>query len=172
MSPIVVVCAAIALVAAGACSSGEPDAAARRDATPSPVAPRSPSPSPTFDVRTVIIEGDEGPVIVTAEAADTPEERQVGLMFRDSLDADRGMLFVFFEPTTSGFWMKDTLIPLSIAFFDRDGRIVDIEDMDPCEREPCPVYASDEPYVGALEVNQGFFDRNGIDVGDVVEIAP
>ena len=93
-------------------------------------------------------------------------------MFRESLGANRGMLFVFFEPTTSGFWMKDTLIPLSIAFFDRDGRIVDIVDMDPCKREPCRVYASDAPYVGALEVNQGFFERNGIEVGDVVEIAP
>lgn len=161
--------AVVVCVVVSACSQASDTGEAGDDASPS--AP-STSPSPTLDVRTVIIEGDEGPVIVTAEAADTPEEREVGLMFRDSLAEDRGMLFVFFEKTTSGFWMKNTRIPLSIAFFDRDGGIVDIVDMEPCEREPCTVYTSDEPYVGALEVNQGFFDRNGIDVGDVIEIAP
>ena len=61
---------------------------------------------------------------VTVEAADTPAEREHGLMGRTSLDTDEGMVFVFDGPTDGSFWMKDTLIPLSIAFWDEDGRIV------------------------------------------------
>ena len=66
--------------------------------------------------------------------------------------------------------MKDTLIPLSIAFWDEDGRIVGIQDMEPCTADPCPTYGSPEPYVGALEVNQGFFDEHGVVIGDRIEL--
>jgi uncharacterized membrane protein (UPF0127 family) len=79
------------------------------------------------------------------------------------------MLFVFGEDTDAAFWMKDTLIPLSIAFIDADGRIVTIHDMEPCTADPCEIYGSDAPYRTALEVNKGAFDEWGVQVGDVVD---
>lgn len=130
----------------------------------------TPSPSPTFRHATAIIEGDGGPVLVEVEVAQTPEQRQRGLMGREELDADAGMIFLYFEATKGGFWMKNTLIPLSIAFFDRDGEIVDILDMKPCRIDPCPSYFPDSPYYGALEVNAGAFRRWGVTEGDVIRM--
>lgn len=91
-------------------------------------------------------------------------------MGRESLGEDEGMVFVFFEESTGGFWMKDTLIPLSIAFFDAEGTIVDILDMEPCESEPCESYFPSSPYFGALEVNKGAFAEWGIEIGDHIEV--
>ena len=70
--------------------------------------------------------------------------------------------------------MKDTLIPLSVAFFDEDGRILEILDMEPCppETDPCPVFEPGVSYLGALEVNQGAFEEAGVEVGDMIEIVP
>jgi uncharacterized membrane protein (UPF0127 family) len=127
-----------------------------------------PSASPSFDVATVLIETDDDPVLITAEVAQTPKQRAVGLMNRKSLSIDEGMLFIFFEESEGGFWMKDTLIPLSIAFFDQEGRILSILDMQPCRREPCKLYDPGVAYWGALEVNQGAFERWGVTEGDVV----
>jgi len=114
----------------------------------------------------VVIQTPSGEVVVPVEVADSPQERQVGLMNRDSLPEDAGMIFLFDEATTSGFWMKDTLIPLSIAFADADGMIVRILDMEPCEADPCEVYDPGVPYSSALEVNQGAFARWGVEEGD------
>jgi uncharacterized membrane protein (UPF0127 family) len=114
----------------------------------------------------VVIQTPSGEVVVPVEVADGPEERQVGLMNRESLPEDAGMIFLFDEATTSGFWMKDTLIPLSIAFADADGMIVRILDMEPCEADPCEVYDPGVPYWSALEVNQGSFSRWGVEEGD------
>jgi uncharacterized protein len=130
----------------------------------------SPSPRPTFDSSTAIVRGDEGSVLIKVEVADSAEQRSRGLMFRDSLPADGGMVFLFFEPTRGGFWMKNTKIPLSIAFFGEDGEIVDILDMEPCRADPCPVYTPETSYFGALEVNQGAFEKWGISEGDVVRM--
>jgi uncharacterized protein len=68
------------------------------------------------------------------------------------------------------FWMKDTVIPLSIAFWDDDGRIVSVLDMDPCIEDPCPTYGPDEPFVGAVEVDPGTFERHGVTLGDRVQL--
>ena len=106
-------------------------------------------------------------VEVPVEVADTDEERQMGLMGRDALAEDAGMLFVFDAEQQLSFWMKDTLIPLSIAFMDSEGRIVDIQDMQPLDETP---HLSAEPAQYALEVNQGFFGTRGIQVGDSVEL--
>lgn len=108
--------------------------------------------------------GDE--VVVAVEVADSAEERQVGLMGRESLPDDAGMIFLFDEDTSGGFWMKDTLIPLSIAFADADGTIVSVLDMEPCEADPCEIYDPGVPYRSALEVNQGAFSRWGVAEGD------
>ena len=99
------------------------------------------------------------------EVAATPEDRTRGLMFRESLPWDTGMLFVFEQPSVAGFWMRNTLIPLSIAWLDRDGTIVDIQDMQPLTDE---VHAPAAPYVYAIETNQGWFEANGVGVGQRV----
>ena len=116
----------------------------------------------------VEIETTSGVVTVRVEVADTPEDRRIGLMFRDELAADAGMLFVYDVPATGGLWMKDTIIPLSAAFLDESGRIVALVDMEPCTADPCPRYAPDTPYRGALEVNLGAFEDWGVAVGDRV----
>lgn len=125
-------------------------------------------------VGSVILHGSEDTIQLSVEVAESPAEREQGLMGRTSLAADVGMVFLFDDvsegPVTSEFWMKDTLIPLSVAFWAEDGRIVGIRDMDPCAEDPCPTYASPEPYVGALEVNQGFFSEHGVTIGDRIEL--
>jgi uncharacterized membrane protein (UPF0127 family) len=79
-------------------------------------------------------------------------------------------VFLFPEDTTSSFWMKNTLLPLSIAFYGADGRIVRILDMEPCRRAPCRLYDPHVTYRGALEVNRGAFRRWGVAEGDRVRV--
>ncbi|MDP8952996.1 MAG: DUF192 domain-containing protein [Actinomycetota bacterium] len=106
-------------------------------------------------------------VVVRVEIADSPAEQTRGLMERTELAEDAGMLFVFDREQQAPFTMKNTLIPLSIAFIDAGGRIVDILDMQPLDETTR--YSSAEPYQYALEVNQGFFEARGIEVGNVLE---
>jgi uncharacterized protein len=122
--------------------------------------------------RTVLeLAGAADPVRVPAYDAATPSARSQGLMHRDSLRADAGMVFRFPGERRGGFWMKNTRIPLSIAYFDAAGHIVAILDMEPCEADPCPTYDPGVPYSGALEVNQGYFERHGITEGDTVHLS-
>jgi uncharacterized protein len=114
----------------------------------------------------VVIETGGDDVVVDVEFADTEDERAVGLMNRESLAEDAGMLFLFPEDSSGGFWMKNTLIPLSIAFADADGTILRILDMEPCRADPCRIYDPGVPYRMALEVNRGAFGRWGVDEGD------
>jgi uncharacterized protein len=113
-----------------------------------------------------LIETGSGNVVVHVEVADTEAERERGLMGRSTLGADAGMVFVFPESVRGAFWMKDTLIPLSIAFYDEGGRILRILDMEPCRRDPCPLYDPGVAYRGALEVNRGAFRSWGVGEGD------
>jgi uncharacterized membrane protein (UPF0127 family) len=123
-----------------------------------------------FGRGTAIIDMGAQTVLLDVEVAHTPEQRARGLMGRRELPADAGMAFMFFERHRGGFWMKNTLIPLSIAFFDRDGTILRILDMDPCIEDPCRTYDPGVAYWGALEVNQGAFDRWGAKEGDVISL--
>ena len=91
-------------------------------------------------------------------------------MNRTSLGADAGMAFLWDEPIEARFWMKDTLIPLQIAFWGKDGRIVGLAEMEPCEEGPCPTYGPDQAFVGAVETNAGWFTAHGVAVGDTVEL--
>jgi len=116
------------------------------------------------------IRTDDGTVSLDVQVADTPDERQTGLMGRESLSPYDGMAFVWEEPVVSSFWMKDTLIPLSIAFWDDAGRIISILDMDPCTADPCPSYGPDDPFVGAVEVDRGTLEERGVALGDRVEL--
>lgn len=104
--------------------------------------------------------------VLNVRVADTDAERSEGLMGVEALPADEGMAFVWDEPVGTTFWMKDTLIPLSIAFVSEGGAILTIRDMDPCVADPCPTYAADGPFVMAIEANRGFFDDEGIAEGD------
>jgi uncharacterized protein len=109
-------------------------------------------------------------VEVDVEVADTSLERSRGLSGREELAENAGMVFLVPEPTESFFWMKDTLIPLSVAFWDQQGRIFRIHHMEPCPAEPCIQYPPGAPWTGAVEVNQGFFEDHGVEVGDVVRL--
>jgi uncharacterized protein len=101
--------------------------------------------------------------------ADSDAERARGLMGRTSLPSDGGMVFRFPAPTEAGFWMKDTSVPLSIAFR-AEGRIIAILDMEPCTNEPCPVYRPGASYETAIEMRRGWFDEHGVEIGDRVEL--
>ena len=109
-----------------------------------------------------------GKASLRVEIADDDAERQQGLMGVTSLPKNAGMAFVWDTPTDGTFWMKNTLIPLSIAFVGADGRIVTLRDMAPCTADPCMTYAATAPYTVAIEANQGWFDQHGIQVGDEV----
>jgi len=111
---------------------------------------------------------DVAGISLTVEIADTSEARNQGLMNRKSLGSDDGMIFIFDEEHKVSFWMKNTEIPLSIAFIAADGTIRQIEDMEPRSLASVPSYRN---VLYALEVNKGWFERNRISVGDRVDIS-
>ena len=126
-----------------------------------PVSPACPIDLPTA---TIYLKGNP----LTVELATTPTSRGCGLSQRHELPQNRGMLFIFADLRPRNFWMKDTFIPLSIAFLDKSGRIFSIQDMVPLQTDQ--QYPSIQPAAYALEVNQGWFSRHGVAVGDVVEM--
>ncbi len=104
---------------------------------------------------------------IEVEIADTENARANGLMNRKSMAENHGMLFVFDKDRLASFWMKNTLIPLSIAFISSDGTIRQIEDMEP---ESLASVGSFRSVLYALEMNQGWFDERNIKPGDIVEL--
>ena len=106
---------------------------------------------------------------VHLELALTDQEKALGLMFRDSLPADAGMLFVFDADSPVPFWMKNTFIPLDLVWLDKDGKVVDVHaDTPPCRADPCPSYAPARPARTVLEVNGGFAAAHGVKPGAVL----
>jgi len=110
-----------------------------------------------------------GPATIQAEVALTSDQREKGLMFRKSLSDGRGMLFVFEQDQTVSFWMKNTDLPLSIAWIGSDGRIKGISELRPRSLDPV---SSERSIRYALEVPSGWFERAGVRVGDNVELPP
>ena len=155
----------LALLVTAACSStSSTTGAPTTPPPPTTAAERAPRRPPSID-------GAGGTIDLPAvELAATPEDRERGLMGRTELGADEGMLFAFPEPWTGAFWMKDTLIPLSIAFWGDDGRIHTILEMTPCEADPCETYPAADTYTYALEMNAGWFAEHGVEVGDLVGV--
>ncbi len=100
------------------------------------------------------------------EVAVTPQEREIGLMYREFLPENNGMLFIFEQESHLSFWMKNTFIPLSIAFINSKGIIVDIQQMEPMTINS---HISKLPAKYALEVNKGWFKKHHIAVGDTVK---
>jgi uncharacterized membrane protein (UPF0127 family) len=133
-----------------------------------PIVNPSPVPGSTLPALHIKPAGG-GDVVVYVEIAATPEQHQRGLMDRASMPADQGMLFDFGYETQTSFWMKDTLIPLSIAWFTHDGVIVDIQDMEALSED---LHTTRAAYWYALEVNKGFFATHGVKVGDTVTLPP
>lgn len=124
------------------------------------------------EVETGVVFG-EGEIMVGSrtikvELALTAPQMEQGLKYRRRLNEDRGMIFIYSHPVRSPFWMKDTHIPLSIAFINSDERIISIQKMEPDNDRK--TYHPPRPFQYALEMNQGWFQRNNIQVGDKVVI--
>ncbi|MGA9333636.1 MAG: DUF192 domain-containing protein [Rudaea sp.] len=105
------------------------------------------------------------------EIADDFASREYGLMNRTSMAANHGMLFVFDAPAMQTFWMKNTLIPLDMLFFDRDYKLVNVQQrVPPCRADPCPVYGSTGPAQYVLELNGGEAEKLGVKPGDKLTV--
>ena len=100
--------------------------------------------------------------LLDVQVAQTPQERQIGLMFRKDMPQHEGMLFVFEQPATQCFWMKNTLLPLTAAFLADDGTIVNLVDMKP---QTTDSHCSEKPVRFVLEMNQGWFAKKGLKAG-------
>ena len=107
--------------------------------------------------------------VIDAQVAGTDAQRSTGLMFRKEMPQHEGMLFVFEYPSQQCFWMKNTLLPLSVAFVADDGRIVNLDEMAP---QTLDSHCSKEPVRYVLEMNKGWFTKKGIKAGTKLEGAP
>lgn len=126
-------------------------------------------PSHIQDIAILYIQSDNSTIFINVEIANDLQEQIKGLMFRQKLDWDDGMLFVYDSEERRSFWMKNTLISLDMLFIDEDFRIIDIkENVPPCIIESCPNYISKMPAKYILEVNAGFVMINNIKIGDSV----
>jgi len=106
---------------------------------------------------------------IDAQVAQTPEQREIGLMFRASMPANEGMLFAFERPAQQCFWMKNTLIPLDAAFVDDAGTVINIEHMKP---QTLASHCSQKPVRFVLEMNDGWFAKRGIKPGSKLKGLP
>lgn len=105
-----------------------------------------------------------GEVFIQAEIAATPEEREKGLMYRDSLEPGNGMLFIFEKSAKRRFWMKNTRIPLDIGYFSTGGALLEVHNAQPFDQVGVPSRSNDVKFV--LELNQGAFRKLGVRIGD------
>ena len=121
-----------------------------------------------FEKREIAIEGNGGRIILMAEIARTQAQRQQGLMYRKELKDGEGMLFIFEKDEALSFWMKNTLVPLSIAYIASDGRMLEIYNMEPGNLDPV---RSNRSVRYALEVPQGWFGRAGLAAGDKLDLS-
>jgi uncharacterized membrane protein (UPF0127 family) len=110
--------------------------------------------------------------VLDVEIADNDENREQGLMFRTALNDSSGMLFIFDDPQVLHFWMKNTLIPLSIGYFDSTKKLIQILDMEPAspmDQRPT-IYSSEKKVKYALEVNKGWFSKHNIKIGSAFKL--
>ena len=122
------------------------------------------NPDKNFEV--ISIDNGKELIKINAEIADDEQEQMKGLMFREKLNGNEGMLFVFENEGYQTFWMKNTLIPLDMLFIDKNFEIVDIKNAVPCKEEPCALYKSSKPAKYVLEVNGNFTIRNNVKISD------
>lgn len=126
----------------------------------------------TFPTGHAVLHTPSKDITVKVQIAQTPQQLARGLMDRRSLARNAGMAFLFGQPTHGSFWMKGTRWPLSIAFWNENGRILRMLDMRTCQHSPCRAYNPHLAFWGALEVNRGSFRRWDVSTGDVIEIQP
>jgi uncharacterized membrane protein (UPF0127 family) len=112
-----------------------------------------------------VVQLTAGMHVIQAELAANETDRQQGLMFREKMGPNEGMVFVFDAPATVCMWMKNTLLPLSVAFIDGSGKIVNIEDMQPQSTQS---HCAKKPVLYALEMNQGWFKQKNIKPGATI----
>ncbi|MDC0664315.1 DUF192 domain-containing protein [Marinobacter sp. SS21] len=127
---------------------------------------------PKLEIIPLELVTERGRAELMVEVAHTPAQRRIGLMGREVLQEDEGMLFLYPSERSgdTGFWMRNTLIPLDIAYLGEDGIVRAIRTMAPCPvDQTCPSYPAGAPYSAALEVNQGWFAKHGVTVGDRAE---
>ena len=117
-----------------------------------------------------IARADGSSTKLRVEIAETSAQHARGLMYRKKLAPRTGMVFVFPSDVRGAFWMKNTLIPLSIAFYDGEGKILRIMDMKPCKTARCPSYDPKVAFRGALELNRGAFRRLNVRRGDTITL--
>ncbi len=146
------------------------------DDDPTMAAPATTGAAPTDTPRTAdyrLEPGDGDPVTVRLEVAADPATRARGLMEREQVPEGTGMVFLYPADVAEAFWMKNTLVPLSIAFVAADGRVVSVAEMTPCRADPCRSYAPAGPYRYAVELAAGSFGAAGVGPGDkVVPVDP
>lgn len=123
----------------------------------------------TSDRAVVTVSAGEVSARVTVEIASTEKQRQQGLMLRQSMAEDAGMLFLFPTDTTVGFWMRNTYLPLDIAYIDSLGKVLEIRRAQPLDETPLTPKG---PYRYTLEVNQGWFERHGFGAGATLSLPP
>ena len=116
-----------------------------------------------------VISLNAGIHVIRAEVAASDADRQQGLMFREKMGPNEGMVFLFEGPASVCMWMKNTLIPLSVAFLDENGKIVNIEDMQP---QTTDSHCAKKPIRYALEMNQGWFRQKNLKPGSSIEGLP
>lgn len=155
------------LVSALAACGGEGDAATAEASAARPAPVMAPGTQPARGTAWVVFESAEGADTVVAEVAQTVEERAQGLMYREELGENEGMIFVFEDLAVRSFWMQNTYIPLDIAYMDPTFRIVDIKQMEPLSED---LVESAGPAQFALEVNQGWFEEHGVTVGTTPKV--
>ena len=160
-----VVACALALLLLVACSDGSDPAADAAGASEVATLPPLEATEPggqaiTFEQLELglVPPGEGQELVLRVYDAPDPHRRARGLMGVETLPERTGMLFRFPKSQQGGFWMKNTVLPLSIAYADSRGLIVDILDMEPCTADPCEVYTPDAPYQYALEVPRGAFE--------------
>lgn len=132
--------------------------------------PAMPAPGIMPEPTKAVVHTTDGTVDFAIEVADSEEERARGLMFRNNLDPDYGMLFVFPKEAQVAFWMKNTFIPLDMLFIDADMTIMGIAHATPCEADPCQTYPSGAPAQYVLEINGGLAEEKNIKAGDRVSL--
>lgn len=133
--------------------------------------PNTESTSPVSSKASVILDTIKMSIAGTTVTLEVAKERETlsrGLMFRDSLAKNSGMLFIFPREGMYSFWMKNTRIPLSIAFINSQGRIVGLDEMRPYDT--VTVHMPFEPYTYAIEMDSGWFSQNGVRKGDMLKI--
>jgi hypothetical protein len=122
---------------------------------------------PTFEQGKAYVYTEDKKIELDVELAITIAQRAYGLMYRKQLPENSGMIFLYDKDINGSFWMQNTYIPLSIAFFDADGKIIYITDMEPLTTDS---HGPGRPFRAALEVNKGWFERNNVTVGDRTEV--